>query len=70
VVLPLAISYDRIAEEPGFLRELDGSARHRAGSSRWPAGRCGSCSGAASLGRIHIRCGAPLPLDSGSDPGS
>jgi len=31
VVLPLSISYDRIAEEQGFLRELEGRGKHKSG---------------------------------------
>jgi alcohol-forming fatty acyl-CoA reductase len=67
VVLPLAISYDRVAEEEGFLRELDGSARHRGGLkplSKW-MGRL--VRGRVTLGRIHIRCGRALPLEPDSD---
>jgi alcohol-forming fatty acyl-CoA reductase len=67
VVLPLSISYDRIAEEAGFLRELDGSARHKGGLkplSRWLRQLT---QGRIRLGRIHIRCGAPLVLDAATD---
>jgi alcohol-forming fatty acyl-CoA reductase len=67
VILPLAISYDRIAEEVGFLLELDGSARHRGGLkplSRW-LGKL--MKRRIRMGRIHIRCGAPLPLEPGTD---
>jgi alcohol-forming fatty acyl-CoA reductase len=67
VVLPLAISYDRIAEEAGFLRELDGTARHRGGLrplGRWLAELT---KGRIRLGRTHIRCGAPLPLEADTD---
>ncbi|HSJ31155.1 MAG TPA: SDR family oxidoreductase [Longimicrobiales bacterium] len=67
VVLPLAISYDRIAEEAGFLRELDGTARHRGGLG--PLGRwlMQLTKGRIRLGRTHIRCGTPLPLESDTD---
>jgi alcohol-forming fatty acyl-CoA reductase len=67
VVLPLAISYDRIAEEAGFLRELDGTARHRGGLkplSRW---LMELTRGRIRLGRTHIRCGMPLPLEADTD---
>lgn len=67
VVLPLAISYDRIAEEAGFLRELDGTERHRGGLgplTRWLAELR---KGGIRLGRTHIRCGTPLPLGSDTD---
>jgi alcohol-forming fatty acyl-CoA reductase len=67
VVLPLAISYDRIAEEAGFLRELDGTTRHRGGLK--PLGRwlVHLTKGRIRLGRTHIRCGAPLPLEPDTD---
>ncbi|MBR9990713.1 MAG: 1-acyl-sn-glycerol-3-phosphate acyltransferase, partial [Gemmatimonadetes bacterium] len=67
VVLPLAISYDRIAEEAGFLREMEGTARHRGGLK--PLGRwlLQLMKGRIRLGRTHIRCGAPLPLEPDTD---
>jgi alcohol-forming fatty acyl-CoA reductase len=67
VVLPLAISYDRIAEEAGFLRELDGTARHKGGLK--PLGRWLTelTKGRIRLGRTHIRCGVPLPLEADTD---
>jgi alcohol-forming fatty acyl-CoA reductase len=67
VVLPLAISYDRIAEEAGFLRELDGSARHRGGLKSLARWFRQLVRGRIRLGRIHIRCGAPLPLEPHTD---
>jgi alcohol-forming fatty acyl-CoA reductase len=67
VVLPLAISYDRIAEETGFLRELDGSARHRGGLKPLARWFRQLLRGRIRLGRIHIRCGAPLLLEPHTD---
>ncbi len=67
VVLPLSISYDRIAEEAGFLLELDGSALHRGGLkplTRW-LGKL--TQGRIRMGRIHIRCGTALPIEAGTD---
>ncbi|MEO5580446.1 MAG: SDR family oxidoreductase [Gemmatimonadaceae bacterium] len=67
VVLPLSITYDRIAEEEGFLRELDGTAKHKGGLgplARWTMKLMG---GKIKLGRIHIRSGAALRLDADSD---
>jgi hypothetical protein len=66
-VLPLAISYDRIAEEAGFLRELDGTAPHRGGLK--PLGRwlVELTRGRIRLGHTHIRCGTPLPLEADTD---
>src|SRR5690606_569220 len=67
VVLPLAISYDRIAEEAGFLRELDGTARHRGGLKLLGRWLVVLVKGRIRLGRTHIRCGAPLPLEPDTD---
>ena len=67
VVLPLSITYDRIAEEEGFLRELDGTAKHKGGLAplaRWTMKLMG---GKIRLGRIHIRSGAALRLDPETD---
>lgn len=67
MVLPLSITYDRIAEEEGFLRELDGTAKHKGGLAplaRWTMKLMG---GKIKLGRIHIRSGAALRLDADSD---
>jgi alcohol-forming fatty acyl-CoA reductase len=67
VVLPLAISYDRIAEEAGFLRELDGTARHRGGLKPLGHWIVELNRGRIKLGRTHISCGTALPLDSDTD---
>lgn len=67
VVLPLAISYDRIAEEAGFLRELEGTARHRGGLKLLGRWLVELTKGRIRLGRTHIRCGAPLPLETDTD---
>lgn len=67
VVLPLSISYDRLAEEEGFLQEIEGRGRARSGLgplSRWAVRLA---RGEITLGRAHIRCGRPLRLDEGSD---
>ncbi len=67
VVLPLSISYDRIAEEEGFLRELDGGPKHKGGLVPLAAWTTKLMRGRVKLGRMHIRSGAPLRLDSTSD---
>lgn len=66
-VLPLAIAYERVPEESAFERELRGGARSSMSVEailRWlvSLGR-----GEVKLGRVHIACGNPLLLDSGSD---
>ncbi|MDQ3522771.1 MAG: SDR family oxidoreductase [Gemmatimonadota bacterium] len=67
VVLPLSISYDRIAEEEGFLRELDGRAKHKGGLAPLAKWTMKLIRGEVKLGRIHIRSGPPLRLEANSD---
>jgi alcohol-forming fatty acyl-CoA reductase len=67
VVLPLSISYDRIAEETGFLRELDGSALHKGGLKPLTSWLRKLTQGCIRLGRIHIRCGEALRLEPHTD---
>ena len=67
VVLPLAIGYDRIAEETGFLRELDGRARHKGGLRPLTQWLGKLTTRRICLGRIHIRCGSPLVLEPATD---
>lgn len=67
VVLPLSISHDRIAEEEGFLRELDGRAKHKGGLVPLAMWTAKLMAGKVKLGRIHIRSGAALRLDTQTD---
>ncbi len=67
VVLPLSISYDRIAEEEGFLLELERGAKHRSGLLPLIQWTHKLTRGEIKLGRIHIRAGAPLRIDSDTD---
>jgi thioester reductase-like protein/1-acyl-sn-glycerol-3-phosphate acyltransferase len=67
VVLPLAISYDRVAEEEGFLRELDGRAKHKGGLKLLLKWVMKLIRGEVKLGRIHISCGTPQRLDADTD---
>ncbi len=67
VVMPLSISYDRVAEEEGFLRELEGHGKHKGGLGPLAAWIVKLIRGRVKLGRIHIRGGAPLRLDADSD---
>jgi 1-acyl-sn-glycerol-3-phosphate acyltransferase len=67
VVLPIAISYDRVPEESAFERELSGGRRSRMslpGLLRWVAR---VSRGQVSLGRVHLACGEPITLRPGSD---
>ncbi|HEY4954652.1 MAG TPA: SDR family oxidoreductase [Gemmatimonadaceae bacterium] len=67
VVLPLSISYDRVAEERGFLRELEGWGKHRSGLGPLARWILKLMSGGVRLGRIHIRSGPALRLDADTD---
>lgn len=68
VVLPIAISHDRTAEDASFLGELRGKAkpRNRLGPLLGWLGRL--VRGQVHLGPIHLSCGEPQPLDAESDP--
>jgi 1-acyl-sn-glycerol-3-phosphate acyltransferase len=67
LVMPLSISYDRVAEEAGFLSELEGHGKHHGGLGPLGAWLLKLMKGKIKLGRIHIRGGAPLRLDADSD---
>ena len=67
VVIPLSISYDRVAEEEGFLRELEGEGKHKGGLVPLAAWHGKLIRGRVKLGRIHIRGGSALRLDAESD---
>jgi len=67
VIIPLSISYDRVAEEAGFLSELEGHGKHRGGLAPLGAWLIKLMKGKIKLGRIHIRGGTPLRLDADSD---
>ncbi|MET0405222.1 MAG: SDR family oxidoreductase [Cystobacter sp.] len=66
-VLPVAISYDRVPEEPALERELTGGARPRM-SLRALLGWLGRLSrDEVRLGRVHLSCGAPILMTPASD---
>jgi hypothetical protein len=67
LVMPLSISYDRVAEEEGFVHELEGNGKHKGGLRPLGGWLMKARRGGVKLGRIHIRGGAPLRLDADSD---
>lgn len=67
VVLPLSITYDRVAEEEGFLRELDHGIKHKSGLTPLLQWTRKLIRRDIKLGRIHIRAGAPLRIDGETD---
>lgn len=67
VILPVSISYDRVAEESPFLREMKGSARRSLSPTslgQWAKRMLGH---RVHLGRAHLRCGAPQMLNGLTD---
>jgi fatty acyl-CoA reductase len=67
MIMPIAISYDRVPEEAVFARELSGSPK--AGLSLLPlfGWLADVWRGRVNIGRIHVACGAPLMIDASSD---
>lgn len=67
VVLPIAISYDRLPEEASLTRELAGEPRPKmtlSGVLSW-VGKL--VRGDVKLGRVHVACGQPQHLHAGTD---
>lgn len=67
VILPVAITYDRVPEEAVMLRELSGAAEapeRLASLVRW-VGKLWR--GKVRLGRVHVACGRPVRLAPTSD---
>jgi 1-acyl-sn-glycerol-3-phosphate acyltransferase len=67
VVIPLSIAYDRIAEEEGFLRELERGVKHKSGLMPLLSWTRNLTRDKIRLGRIHIRAGMPLRIESDTD---
>lgn len=67
VVVPLSITYDKVAEEEGFLRELARGTKHRTGLLPLIGWTRKLLRDEIRLGRIHIRAGTPLRIDSDTD---
>ncbi|MDC0748678.1 1-acyl-sn-glycerol-3-phosphate acyltransferase [Polyangium mundeleinium] len=63
VVLPIAISYDRVPEEGAFEGELGGGARPPMSLTATLEWLTQMARDEVQLGRVHIACGAPLTLE-------
>ena len=63
VLMPIAISYDRIPEEAVFARELSGAPK--AGLRLGPlfGWLADVWRGRVNIGRVHVACGAPVLID-------
>ena len=67
VVIPISISYDRIAEEIGFARELRDGHRHRGGLRGLLTWYRALRRGQVQIGRVHMRAGEPVRIGPYSD---
>lgn len=67
VLLPVAISYDRIPEEGVFARELAGAPKAGLRVGPFFSWLRDVWRGRVQLGRVHIACGAPVIMDEHTD---
>jgi 1-acyl-sn-glycerol-3-phosphate acyltransferase len=67
VILPVALSYDRIPEERAFAAELAGAPKPKMKLSALLKWVVKVWRGKIDLGRVHIACGTPVQLTSGCD---
>jgi len=67
MVMPIAISYDRVPEEAVFARELSGAPK--AGLRLGPlfGWLADVWRGRVNIGRIHVACGNPIMVDASSN---
>ncbi|MBC8085833.1 MAG: SDR family oxidoreductase [Phycisphaerae bacterium] len=63
VLMPIAISYDRVPEEAVFARELAGAPKAGLRLGPFLGWLSDVWRGRVNIGRIHIACGAPVLLD-------
>lgn len=66
-VLPIAISYDRLPEEAALVKELSGASRPKMSLTSVLSWLGKLARGDVQLGRVHVACGAPQTLESGTD---
>ncbi|GEL72431.1 SDR family oxidoreductase [Myxococcus virescens] len=67
VVLPVAISYDRLPEEASLSEELSGKPRPKMTLTGVLSWLTKLTRGQVQLGRVHLSCGAPLALNPDTD---
>jgi 1-acyl-sn-glycerol-3-phosphate acyltransferase len=67
VLLPIAISFERVPEEPVFVRELNGEPKPRMRFVGFLTWLREAFRGDVRLGRAHLAAGTPVPLPPGSD---
>ncbi|MEY3015119.1 MAG: hypothetical protein RIT45_3854, partial [Pseudomonadota bacterium] len=67
VILPVAITYDRVPEERSFLRELQGEGKPSMQLRKLLLWTAKMLTGAVDIGHVHVTCGEPLVLDGETD---
>lgn len=67
VLLPVALSYDRVPEEKAFARELAGGSKPKMRLGPLVKWTYRVWRGRIDLGRIHLACGVPVRLDGTRD---
>ena len=63
VLMPIAISYDRVPEEQVFARELSGAPKSGLRLGPLFGWLADVWRGRVNIGRIHVACGTPIMLD-------
>jgi 1-acyl-sn-glycerol-3-phosphate acyltransferase len=63
VLLPIAISYDRVPEEQVFARELSGAPKAGLRLGALFSWLADVWRGRVNVGRVHVACGTPVLLD-------
>ena len=67
ILLPIAISYDRVTEQSIFQRELEGRRKPKMRLTALLKWAVKTRFGGGKIGRIHMACGEPIVMDGTSD---
>lgn len=67
VLLPVAITYDRVPEEQSFLRELQGEGKPSMQLRKLILWTGKLLAGTVDIGRVHVVCGEPIEMDTDAD---
>lgn len=67
MIMPIAISYDRVPEEAVFARELSGSPKAGLRLAPLFGWLADVWRGRVNIGRVHVACGNPIMVDAESD---
>ncbi len=66
-ILPVAFTYDRVPEEAAFVAELEGAPKPKMRLLPLLGWTLRLFRGEIDIGRVHVSCGEPLPLDPSTD---